>query len=298
VTAPPPRSVGIAGTGLLGASIGLRSRSLGSDVQGWDLDPEHAQAALAVGALDRVAAGFEELAARSDVLVIAAPLDATLGLIDRLRACAPPSRLILDVASLKVPVVERARGLDRFFATHPIAGSERSGARAAAAGLFEDAIWTFVPSGEPEGPLLDFIAAMGARPMAVDAQEHDRTLAVTSHLPQILGTAFAQNLGARLGDPLVRALCGPGAASSARLGGSPWSMWSSLLGGPAGRAAAQEVRNLCDVLAQAATELESGAADALEARFAAANAAVERLRANAEADSRVFDPAARSIEEV
>jgi prephenate dehydrogenase len=264
---------------LLGASIGLRARSRGSEVYGWDLVPANAEAALAVGALDRIAASFEDLAARSQLLVLAAPLDGTLALIDRLKAAGLRGGLILDVASLKLPIVQRAEGLPQFVATHPIAGSERSGARAATAALFEGALWTYVRGTDREAAVREFIEAMGARPLAVDAAEHDRVLALTSHLPQVLGTVLAQHIGERLDDPLVRALCGPGAASSMRLGGSPWSMWRSLLSGSAAAAAAQEVRSLCDVLAQAASELES-VPDALEARFTAANAATDRLHAN------------------
>ena len=126
------------------------------------------------------------------VLVIAAHLEPTLREIERLAsASAPTPALIVDVASVKLPVVAR-RGLRNFVATHPMAGTERSGV-AARADLFDGRTWAYVPSGDEN---LDrrarrFIESMGAVPFAISAEDHDRAVALTSHVPQIVASCYA-----------------------------------------------------------------------------------------------------------
>jgi prephenate dehydrogenase len=281
----PFAGVAVAGTGLIGCSIALRARQAGSDVSGWDPAPQSLDLALRGGALDRTCASFEELAAQDGVLILAAPLEATLDLLAHLRARPSGAALILDVASLKLPVVERAAGLPRFVATHPMAGSESSGPGSAGAGLFEGAAWCYVPSGDAalDARACAFIEALGAAPLAASAAAHDAAVAFTSQLPQLVAVALAASLGERLGDEALARLCGPGLASMTRLGRSPWAMWRSLLLSPASRAA-QEVRTFSEVLAGVALELEAGSTGALQQRFTSARAALDRLetmRANA-----------------
>lgn len=245
---------------------------------GWDGAAENAATALARGALDAVAATKAELLAGSDVLALALPLDATTALLRELAATPPPARLAFDVASLKVPVRAAAAGWPAFVGTHPLAGSERSGPGAADAALFAGRTWTY-ESGAAEPARSEaaaLIAALGARPLAIDAAEHDRLTALTSQLPQLLSTALAALVGAAPDGRTVSALCGPGMASMTRLGASSWTMWESILRQNA-PAAAQEVRAMIHILSEAAEALETGRAESLEPWFAAAAATVARL---------------------
>ncbi len=273
--------LGIAGTGLIGTSIGLRARSLGEHVIGADAQFERAQRALVLGALDAVVEDPAALAAAVDTLVVAMPLDATCAFLAAFPRAQSRARLILDVASLKVPVVQAAAGIPGFVATHPIAGSEASGPDAARADLFAGRIWAIVP-GE-DGAALEaartFVERLGARALAVDAGEHDRLLAFTSHVPQVLAVALGADLEARLGDPLVRALCGSGIRSMTRLGGSSWAMWEPLLAAAAPQVA-QEVRRLVAILSDVALALDAGDFHRVGERFEAAAAALADLRAN------------------
>jgi prephenate dehydrogenase len=263
---------------LIGASLGLAARAAGFRVAGWDEWPEHAAVALETGALDGRAASLEELLAGCDWLAIALPLDATVALLERLAASPPPARLVIDVASLKVPVRAAASSLPSFVGTHPIAGSERSGPAAASAGLFVGRVWTY-EAGAPEparSAAIELIAATGARPVAVEAGEHDRALALTSHLPQLVSIALAARLGEAWEGRDAGALCGPGMASMTRLAASPWSMWRPILeqNEPA---VAQEVRALISILSEAAEALEAGRVESLEALFELAAATASRL---------------------
>jgi prephenate dehydrogenase len=222
--------VGIFGTGLIGGSIGLRLRAAGTRAIGYDADAQALDEARRVGAIDE-AVTHEELYAQADTIVIAVHLDGTLSEIARLSA-RPPERvqLIVDVASVKRPVCAAAERLARFVATHPMAGSERSGAAAARADLFESRTWAYVPSA---GAGLDerarsFIASLGGVPFAIGAEEHDRIVAFTSHVPQLLAWAYADQARERFGDA-CEPLAGAAARELLRLGRSEMTMWREIL---------------------------------------------------------------------
>jgi len=210
--------------------------------------------------------------------VLAVPVPAILELLDALIARPPRASLVIDVGSVKGPIVAAGRRLAAFVGTHPIAGAATSGAAGAEAGLFRGRTWTYEPSAaEPaRAAAVALIERFGARPFPLPAAEHDLTIALTSHLPQVVAVALAALLGESLDRPAVRALSGPGIASMTRLASSPWSMWEGIhdQNGPA---TAQEVRQLVDILSEAAAALESGESGALEARYDAAAAALTRL---------------------
>jgi len=243
-------TLGIAGVGLIGGSIALRARERGIKVIGLDAQPGNA------GLVDRYVDSLEALADASATIVIALPLDATLEAIDVLRRAAHPKlRLVLDVTSVKVPVVERSGGWDIFIATHPIAGAEGSGPRAARSDLFVDRVWTYVPADPArDAAVRSFINMMGARPLAIDPAEHDRSLALTSHLPQVVVAALAALLHDR--DPSPE-LAGPGLASTLRLAGSSWELWEPILAANAS-SLAPALRELGERLTTVAGELEAG----------------------------------------
>ncbi|MBD5606775.1 MAG: prephenate dehydrogenase/arogenate dehydrogenase family protein, partial [Candidatus Eremiobacteraeota bacterium] len=231
------------------------------------------------------------LVARSRAVVRAAPLAATLEQIAELERDLPAHvESIFDVASVKAPVARAAAGLARFVGTHPIAGSERSGPQAARADLFAGRVWTYdACASEPARTrAVAFVEAMGARPVAIASDEHDRIVALTSHLPQIVSVALGAQLAPRRDDDAaVRALCGTGMRSMLRLAGSSWTVWEAVLLANAGPLA-QEVRRLADILSGTAAALETGASGELADRFARAAAAHGRLHANDSAPSDVF----------
>ncbi len=240
--------LGIAGVGLIGGSIALRARQAGIEVIGFDQNPAAAEL------VDRSADSLDALARVSRTLVIALPLEATLAAIDTVRTSDAPD-LVLDVASVKVPVIERTAGWKKFVATHPIAGAEQCGPGAARADLFEGRVWTYVPRDrEHDAAVEAFIKTMGARPYPIDPDEHDRVLALTSHLPQVVVTALAAMLGEREISP---DLAGSGLASTLRLAGSPWEIWEPILKAN-NVAIGAALRQIADRLEGLADDVEAG----------------------------------------
>jgi len=199
----------IAGLGLIGGSIGLALRRGGWHVAFFDSDPS----------LDPGEAADERVAsidADADVLILATPVDVAANLLAAARAPR-----ITSVCSVMAPL--RAVAGDRFVAGHPLAGSASRGINAARADLFEGATW-FID--RDDATVREIIAACGANAEVVDASEHDRALALTSHLPQILSTALAAYLHDQHID--LR-FAGPGLRTFLRLAGSEASVWTPIL---------------------------------------------------------------------
>jgi len=250
--------VGIIGTGMIGASIGLRARDFGWSVVGYDSDPRAAEEAARGGAIDR-AASREEINERAEIIVIAAHISGTLAQIEHMRLNRPQAaRLIVDVSSVKAPIVAAARGLKHFVPTHPMAGRERSGPAAATADVFEGRTWLYVPTGDREldWRAVEFIGAFGAIPVEVDAAEHDCIVAFTSHLPQVVATLFAMRLRSRDFER-VEAFMGPTARELLRLSHSSADMWRDILTANKENICAQ-LRGLADDLERTAAALEAG----------------------------------------
>jgi prephenate dehydrogenase len=251
--------VGIVGTGLIGGSIGMRVRRNGGFVVGYDSDAGALAQAIELGAID-FGATRDELYARAGTVVVAAHVDATIAELQRLASEGPiRAALVMDVASVKQPIVEAAGTLANFVASHPMAGREKCGVRAARADLFERKTWAYVPTADTHlnARARAFIASLGAAPLTVDAAEHDRVVALSSHAMQVLAWAFASR--AQTLDPdVLHALAGTAARELVRLGNSPFPMWREILAANA-KSAAPDLRALGEALLRAADAVESGA---------------------------------------
>lgn len=181
----------IAGTGLVGASIGMALRSAGWTVGGWDPDPEAAARAKELGALDTVHGSLAELA-DADVLLLAGP---PVAIRETVRDLATDA-LVVDVAGVKGDIVHAARHLPHFVGTHPMAGREHPGPDAASAALFKGAAWIVVTDDADEADLArvgEMVRILGAEPVMMSAAEHDEAVATVSHLPQVVAAALVHD---------------------------------------------------------------------------------------------------------
>jgi prephenate dehydrogenase len=188
--------VAIVGTGLIGASVGLAARRAGHDLSGWDADPSALAAAAERGAVEPAASAAEAVAG-AELVVVAAPVTALAGEV-RAALAAAPEATVTDVGSTKHSVVEAVDD-PRFVGGHPVAGAEVRGPAGAHAELFDGATWFLTPGAttEPERyrALHAFVSELGARPVAIDAEAHDRLLALTSHLPHALANLLLNQAG-------------------------------------------------------------------------------------------------------
>ncbi|MDZ8276377.1 prephenate dehydrogenase [Microbacterium aquimaris] len=223
-------TVRIVGAGLLGASIGHALVALGVDVVLEDTSPAQLRLAIDYGA---------GRAAREDdtpsLVVVSVPPDVTADVIAAELARFPEA-VVTDVASVKLEPLRtlRERGVDltRYIGSHPLAGRERGGAISARADIFVGRPWVVCRDGETrasdlavvEGLILD----LGAAPIEMSPEEHDRSVALVSHVPQLVASLLAGRF-VDAPDGSLR-LAGQGVRDTTRIAASAPELWVQILG--------------------------------------------------------------------
>lgn len=252
--------VRIIGTGLLGASLGLRLRQLGVPVQLEDMS-------LAAQALARDL-GAGEIAGPDDpepgLVVVATPPDvASRVVISALENY--PNAWVTDVASVKQRVVEEvdgSRDSDRYVGCHPMAGRERSGAIAADADLFAGRPWVITAGVRTRPELVQAMQQLaldvGSLPIMMEPAQHDRSVALVSHMPQLVSSLVAGALRQAPGDAL--ALAGQGLRDVTRIAHSDSSLWATIISGNA-PAVTDVLRGVNFELSRLIAALEPGSDD-------------------------------------
>lgn len=231
LTARTAGTVHIIGSGLLGASVGLGLRERGVDVTLEDLSPTTVALAADYGA-GRVRASDDPEPA---LVVIATPPDVTADVVEAALARFPSS-VITDVASVKLaPFLElKRRGIDltNYVGSHPMAGRERGGAIMARADLFVARPWVVCRDSETPAAALAIVEAvaldLGAVLLEMTPEEHDRSVGLVSHLPQVVSSLTA----ARLTQASEQAigLAGGGLRDTTRIAASDPELWVQILG--------------------------------------------------------------------
>ena len=224
------------GVGLIGTSFALALRATGftGEIIGVS-SPRSIQAGVAAGAISR-GVPLEEAAESADLLYLSQPIDQILSTLVKLGPLAPAGCLITDAGSTKGVITQTARQNVRyatFLGGHPMAGKEQRGAEVADANLFRQRPYILTPP-EALGHAVDtaefrlLLDRIGAIVLDMDAESHDRTVAFTSHLPQLLSTALASTL-ANQQDLNVSRVFGSGLVDMTRLALSSPDIWMSIL---------------------------------------------------------------------
>lgn len=228
--------VAIVGAGQVGTMVGAalleagRSEGVGS-VALYDADPEVAVASVSLGGGERV---LNDPAAvlTADTVVLAIPLTEILAWLEEFGPRVRQGVLLLDTGSAKTAVVAAMARLVpagvHAIGGHPMAGSEASGPKAASPGALRQAIFALSPCRADQAAVqlaTALVRACGARPLVVEAADHDRLVARTSHLPHLMASALAVVAAEHGADlPLARRLVGTGYRSSTRLAASDSKM--------------------------------------------------------------------------
>jgi prephenate dehydrogenase len=183
-------TIGIVGLGLIGGSIGLALREPGRKIIGYDVNAESVKTAKDRFCIDTFAVLAE--VAKADVVFVAVPPSHVISTLTELSALKDPHTVVTDCTSAKAEV--NAWSLEakdpHFVIAHPMAGHEKSGAAYASAWMFRGAKWIVSPqkwtATLATKSLEDLIKAMGATPVRMEAEEHDRQIARVSHLPHAM----------------------------------------------------------------------------------------------------------------
>ncbi|MFD7766478.1 prephenate dehydrogenase [Streptomyces sp. NPDC059787] len=242
------RTALVIGTGLIGTSAALALNRRGVVVHLTDHDPEQARTAAALGAgTDEAPDGPVDLA-----IVAAPPAHVADVLADAMRRGA--ARGYIDVASVKGgprrELQERGLDLASYIGTHPMSGRERSGPLAATGDLFEGRPWVLTPTRDTDTEVLnlalELVSHCRAVPVVMDADAHDRAVALVSHMPHLVSSMVAARLE-HAEEAAVR-LCGQGIRDVTRIAASDPRMWIDILSANPGPVA--------DLLTDVAADLE------------------------------------------
>jgi prephenate dehydrogenase len=274
--------VAIVGVGLIGGSFALALRQAGFSGRIIGVSsPATVAEALRRGVIDE-ALPLEEAAAASDLIFLAQPILRILQTIRRLDGAVRPEALVTDAGSTKAEIVRCAREHLRsasFLGGHPMAGKESRGVAEAEAGLFRGRTWVLTPlepselESPPVAELVEWIRRIGARPLVLDPEQHDRLVAFTSHLPQLVSTALAATLAGQSHLGSLDQVAGPGLLDTTRLALSPFEIWRDIL------ATNQEpVRQALAAFADTIDAIRKKLDGDLAGEFEAGAAFAERLR--------------------
>ena len=219
----------IHGTGLIGASVGLALRGQGWQVAGWDPDPVALEEAHRRGAVNQVHDSPRHGLDQVNLVVLAGPPSAIVETVQAMRTEA----LVTDIAGVKTPIVEAAGHLPHFVGGHPMAGGATSGPGLASSALFHGATWILTTdNADPEDleSIDEVVRSLGANPVRMTAEEHDRAVARVSHLPHLLAAAL---LGLAEDNGTALSLAGGGFRDLTRVADSETGWWTEVLSGNA-----------------------------------------------------------------
>lgn len=229
--------VSIIGIGLIGGSLGmaLKQRGLAKKVIGVARTEKTLSTALQQGAADEVTSNSLEAVAEADLVFLSTPVLQIPALLRSIAPKLPRNCIVSDTGSSKQMIVEAASSLGslRFVGGHPMAGSENKGVEHARPDLFEGAVYflTQTEKTDPEAltALSDLAEELGAKPLILSPERHDRIVAATSHLPHVLAAALVKLAQrAKEADPLVLQGMATGFKDATRIASGDPEMWSDI----------------------------------------------------------------------
>ena len=227
-------TVAIVGVGLIGGSIGLalRKKNLANNVVGIGRRQASLRIARRVEAVTHTTIDLNKGVAEAELVIVCTPVGR---IVDHVRQAAqhcPERILITDAGSVKQPIVAAldgslARGC-RFLGSHPLAGSEKTGATYASAELFEGRVAILTPTvntrAEDFDLLEQFWQSLGSLVVQMSPEEHDQALALTSHLPHVAAGALTLTMPEK-----YYRLTGSGLLDTTRIAGGDPELWRQIL---------------------------------------------------------------------
>ena len=226
----------VIGLGLIGSSmaIDLKSRGFAQNIIGVDNNAIHSETALQLGIVDKIME-IQEGIGQADLILLATPVDVSLRMLPKVLDQID-EQIVADVCSAKGKLNERVRyhqNRENFVSTHPMAGTEHSGPRAAFSGLFDGRATIITDAEDSSDKALQTIKALyeclNMRIIYMNAYNHDVHTAYVSHISHISSMALALTvLEKEQNEKNILDLASGGFDSTVRLAKSPASMWTPI----------------------------------------------------------------------
>ncbi len=229
----------IFGVGLIGGSfaLALKKHQAVAHIVGVGRSRANLLAARRLGIIDEIATDSTAAVADADLVLLAAPLGQTAAILAQIAPHLASHTVVTDAGSTKRDVIAHARrylgaAYARFVAAHPIAGTEKSGARAAFAELYQGRNLIVTPEPQTDARALRLVTAVwkriGMRIVTMQAAEHDRVFALVSHLPHVLSFALVAQIADYANASVLFKHTGGGFRDTARIAGSSPEMWRDI----------------------------------------------------------------------
>ncbi|MDI3546493.1 MAG: prephenate dehydrogenase [Halanaerobiales bacterium] len=228
------KQIGIIGLGLMGGSMGLAIKKYlpGVKVAGYDLNQNHLNYALKQGMVDQELSptNIKEM----EIIFIAVPVRSIITVLNEIYPEIDLKKTIVtDMGSTKAylyqQIKEKFPGL-RYVGGHPMTGREVSGPQGALADLFQNKNYIlFKEAGKISSRLTDLLKKIGAEVIYLEPEEHDKLVAFTSHLPQLIATCLVNEIITVEAEfPLLSRLIGQGFLDLTRIAASDPKMWVDI----------------------------------------------------------------------
>jgi prephenate dehydrogenase len=194
----------ILGLGLMGGSLALALTRSGFSVNGWDQNPAVVAEAHRMGAIEKIPTSLADAVSEARYIFVATPVTMIAEIIKTALPFTMPGTVFSDLGSIKEAIISEVFSFlpdsHYFVAGHPMTGSEQQGIGAADPFLFENAAYIMIDHPHTPTPVLaqvtEIIRTTGAAMLTLTAPEHDRIVAMVSHLPHLLAATLARTAGA------------------------------------------------------------------------------------------------------
>ncbi len=223
--------IAIVGLGLMGGSLALALKGKCAALYGMDSQPATLELALAKKIVDQADSDPAKLLPQADLVILATPVPAIIDFIQKLPSLTQNPCIVLDLGSTKRDIVLAMAGLPERFdpvGGHPICGKEKLGLENAETNLYQGASFVVTAlartTKRAKAAIRKIIATVGAQPIKMTAEDHDRALASTSHFPFLLSSALALSTPQEFAS-----FVGTGFKSTSRLAGTPAHMTLGIL---------------------------------------------------------------------
>ena len=280
---PPISSISFVGLGLIGMSLlrAIKRSPLAIEnhilLQGFDSNftDNDRQRVTELGLEQFIE--DKKMLYSADLIILSAPVEVNIALLNEIKLLAPPTTLVSDVSSTKSLIARRAWELDLpFIGMHPMAGKEQQGYHESHEDLLQGRRVILCDdksllSGKKGTFLIELLHSARCTTLCMTPDEHDRIIAKISHLPQLLSTL----LMAYCGDSISKS--GPGFATFTRLAGSSWQIWQDIIATNSDNIA-EELERFSTELTKIAQEVRQHDLKLLESRFSDANRLYQTLK--------------------